>query len=482
MGSRFRYPAGRRRFEPTRRRTSWLLIAAPIVVLTLVLASWTVVSSWRLTGADPVPISQGKPVTASSVEGRHFPASAAVDGDASTRWSSASADPQWLMIDLGGDYALSQVLLQWESAYAKAFQVQLSRNGSDWLSVYGTTDATGGTQKLAVTGTGRFVRLLLTVRSTRYGYSLWEFQVFAAASGGSTAPTLSHHGTSDGSPMPPSGTPAGGAPGTVTLPSRIPPITSTGQPPHAQYQEIHANCSVTTHLSDDPIVFPGLRGASHNHTFVGNTTTNAFTTPGSLAAGATSCEDSQDMSAYWFPTLYQHGAVVDPSTVTIYYKSAVKDYRTVQPFPPGFRFVVGSPRTPDPAHFQGNWTCGNQGQHDDFLSSCPEGSALIVRLKAPSCWDGWTLDDPSHASYMTHPVNGVCPADHPVALPMLEIKVAYKLPGGRTDGLSYSSGASYSFHYDFMNGWVQERLIYLTKHCINGGRQCNGFGVDQHKP
>jgi hypothetical protein len=50
--------------------------------------------------------------------------------------------------------------------------------------------------------------------------------------------------------------------------------------------------------------------------------------------------------------------------------------------------------------------------------------------------------------------------------------------------LAYSSGTggSYTFHYDFMNGWTQSRLVYLTQHCIDGGRQCNGFGVDPHKP
>jgi hypothetical protein len=83
---------------------------------------------------------------------------------------------------------------------------------------------------------------------------------------------------------------------------------------------------------------------------------------------------------------------------------------------------------------------------------------------------------------MVWPVNGSCPADHAVALPMLEIKVAYKLPGGVTGGLSYSSGASYTFHYDFLDAWQPDRLAYLVKHCINEGRQCNGYGIDQHKP
>ena len=40
-------------------------------------------------------------VAASSLEGEHWPASNAVDGDPETRWSSAFSDPQWLRVDLG---------------------------------------------------------------------------------------------------------------------------------------------------------------------------------------------------------------------------------------------------------------------------------------------------------------------------------------------------------------------------------------------
>ena len=46
-------------------------------------------------------LSQGKTATASSVENASFPASAAVDGNTGTRWSSAFSDPQWLEVDLG---------------------------------------------------------------------------------------------------------------------------------------------------------------------------------------------------------------------------------------------------------------------------------------------------------------------------------------------------------------------------------------------
>ena len=129
-------------------------------------------------------LSQGRPATASSTENAGTPASAAVDGNTGTRWSSAFADPQWLQVDLGASASITQVVLQWETAYGTAFQIQTSADGTNWTSIYSTTTGTGGTQTLNVTGTGRYVRMYGTARATAYGYSLWEFQVYGSLSSG----------------------------------------------------------------------------------------------------------------------------------------------------------------------------------------------------------------------------------------------------------------------------------------------------------
>jgi hypothetical protein len=120
--------------------------------------------------------------TASSLENASFPASAAVDGNTGTRWSSAFSDPQWLEVDLGSTQSICGVTLDWETAYATAFQIQVSTDNSTWTSIYSTTTGTGGTQNLSVSGSGRYIRMYGTARATQYGYSLWEFQVFAATS------------------------------------------------------------------------------------------------------------------------------------------------------------------------------------------------------------------------------------------------------------------------------------------------------------
>lgn len=138
--------------------------------------------------AAPVLLSQGKPVTASSQENYGTPATAAVDGDNGTRWSSAAADPQWIRVDLGATATISQIELRWEAAYAKSYRIETSQNGTDWSTAYSTTTGAGGTETLNVSETARYVRMLGTARATGYGYSLWEFKVFGTTGDG--GPTL----------------------------------------------------------------------------------------------------------------------------------------------------------------------------------------------------------------------------------------------------------------------------------------------------
>ncbi|HEX4830526.1 MAG TPA: discoidin domain-containing protein [Trebonia sp.] len=132
------------------------------------------------SGGSGTLLSQGQPATASSLEGAAYPASNAVDGNTTTRWSSAFADPQWLQVDLGAQRTIHQVLLNWESAYATAFQVQTSTDGTTWTTIYTATAAKGGVQSIPVTGSGRYVRMYGTARATGYGYSLYEFQVYGS--------------------------------------------------------------------------------------------------------------------------------------------------------------------------------------------------------------------------------------------------------------------------------------------------------------
>jgi beta-glucosidase len=164
-----------------RRPRRWSRLRLTLVVSAVLgLAAALLVVPALHAGAATTLLSQGKTATASSSENAGTPASAAVDGDAGTRWSSAFSDPQWIQVDLGATATVSQVILQWEAAYATAFQIQVSSDAASWTSIYSTSTGTGGTQTLTVSGTGRYVRVYGTARATQYGYSLWEFQVYGS--------------------------------------------------------------------------------------------------------------------------------------------------------------------------------------------------------------------------------------------------------------------------------------------------------------
>ncbi|MFD5872014.1 discoidin domain-containing protein [Streptomyces sp. NPDC060322] len=157
-------------------------------VVTALAATLLAVVPTTTAQAAPALLSQGKPVTASSQEHYGTPAADAVDGNLGTRWSSAASDGQWLQVDLGSSTSLSQVVLRWEGAYAKAYRIELSTDGTNWSTAYSTTTGAGGTETLAISGTARYVRMQGVTRATGYGYSLWEFQVYGG--GGDGGPAL----------------------------------------------------------------------------------------------------------------------------------------------------------------------------------------------------------------------------------------------------------------------------------------------------
>ena len=439
--------------------------------VTLLAAALLVAGNQSAHAADTL-LSQGRPALASSVENGESPAIAAVDGRSDTRWGSQWADPQWLRVDLGATATISQVVLEWEAAYARAFQIQTSPDGTAWTTVHSTTTGTGGRQVLPVSGTGRYVRMYGTQRGTGYGYSLLEFQVYGTSS--ATPPPTGGSGYVLADPPV-----TGVVPSTATPPAQNPPVT---------HREFQANCPVSrTNLNDDPIVFPGLPGASHSHTFMGNRTTDARSTLASLQAGGTSCVTPGDKSGYWMPTLLAGDRAVQPDgPQVIYYKSGVLDHRSVRPFPPGLRYVVGSPTATldefknSPGAVEG-FECGDSVRNWDIPARCVAGSQLNVRYQAPSCWDGRHLDTPDHKSHMAYPIVGVCPASHPVAVPMIEFKMAWPVSGDLSQ-VRFASGRGYSFHYDVYNVWDPAVLAALVRHCINGGLQCNPRGFDQYKP
>ncbi|MFD7078777.1 discoidin domain-containing protein [Streptomyces sp. NPDC059918] len=162
-----------------------LATAAAAAVLALVAGLLLAWPGRAGAAADPL-ISRGKPATASSAESSSLGAANAFDGAASTRWASAEGkDPQWIRVDLGAGATVSRVKLTWESAYAKAYRVEVSADGATWTRIAEEKAGNGGTDELTgLTGKGRYLRVYGTARGTAYGYSLFEAEVYGTVDGG----------------------------------------------------------------------------------------------------------------------------------------------------------------------------------------------------------------------------------------------------------------------------------------------------------
>lgn len=109
-----------------------------------------------------------------------YTAANAIDGNSATRWSSDHSNDAgaWLQVDLGGEYAVSTAVLDWEAAYGKAYRIQVSDDGSHWTDAYSTTTGAGGTETVSVNRQARYVRMQGVTPATQYGYSLYEFEVY----------------------------------------------------------------------------------------------------------------------------------------------------------------------------------------------------------------------------------------------------------------------------------------------------------------
>jgi hypothetical protein len=235
-----------------------------------------------------------------------------------------------------------------------------------------------------------------------------------------------------------------------------------------------SGCGFSHRNTDDPIVFPGEPGRSHDHTFLGNETTNALSTLDTLKGAASSCRRPDDTAAYWVPTLATSaGQAIEPRTATVYYRRHT--LAPVRTFPPGFELIAGNAKATGAQGLRiTSWNCGPIAgiRPQSTIPTCPDAvrQGLALHVQFPDCWDGVNLDSPDHQSHTAYSVRGVCPADHPVALPALQVNVRYPSAGG--PGLTLSSGGQLSGHADFFNAWNQVALERLVDGCLNALRHC----------
>jgi Domain of unknown function (DUF1996) len=118
------------------------------------------------------------------------------------------------------------------------------------------------------------------------------------------------------------------------------PLAGESSPSAPHGTNFFSDCRFSHSAPDDPIVRPGLPGASHPHEFFGNTSTDARSSLRSLLAHGTTCLRKADTAAYWVPALYRNGHVVKPLDALIYYR--IRSIDPIHPFPPGLKIVAGN--------------------------------------------------------------------------------------------------------------------------------------------
>jgi beta-glucanase (GH16 family) len=150
-------------------------------------------------------LALNKPITASSIENVNLAANFANDGNQTTRWATVYANAQdWIYVDLGANYNINRVKLNWEGAYAKQYQIQVSTDPNNWTgkTVYTTPTigSDGAIDDVTLTGLGRYVRILCTQKALApYGYSLFELEVYGTFSSARIASESSVNNESEAS-------------------------------------------------------------------------------------------------------------------------------------------------------------------------------------------------------------------------------------------------------------------------------------------
>lgn len=269
---------------------------------------------------------------------------------------------------------------------------------------------------------------------------------------------------------------------------------------------------------DNFIVTPGVRnGAHHLHDYVGNLSTDAFSTDDSLRAAGTTCA-RDDRSTYFWPVLRLRddadaqqaqqdqdaqqgqqnqqdqqgrinengedsadgnvGQALTPRSVTLTFQGSAAGRVTAMP--EGLRIITGDAKafTNGTANARAQWTCtGFEDRRTaDKYPLCPNGSRVVRLLDFPSCWDGANNDSANHRTHIVFPdrASGRCPSGTQ-AVPQLQMRLTYAVPAQAkafaVDSFPEQLHKPVTDHGDFAN-FMPARLMDAAVRCINSGRRC----------
>jgi beta-glucanase (GH16 family) len=115
-------------------------------------------------------------------------ASNATDGSYGTRWGSDEAnieyEDQWLKVDLEKVEILNKIVIEWEAAYAKSYDVVVSVDNVQWETVYTTTNGHEGNTEIVLADVpARYIQVdckqkISPWQGNFYGYSIFELEAY----------------------------------------------------------------------------------------------------------------------------------------------------------------------------------------------------------------------------------------------------------------------------------------------------------------
>jgi len=292
----------------------------------------------------------------------------------------------------------------------------------------------------------------------------------------------------------------------LTAAAAPPPLPAPGDWEHDGAFRLLCNWAKMSY--DDPIVYPGVPGMAHHHTFFGNTAIDAFTTPENIRSkGNASCRGGTiNLSGYWVPSMIDTAThkPLAPRFLLIYYKTGawtyMNDGSVIQPIPAGLRMITGnsSGSAPGIGNFQCFMPATGEARPGTYGASIPPaclpGDNVRMRIEFPQCWDGVNLDSPDHKSHMARTEQfwsgdpakqSRCPPSHPVVLPLITFAVDYEVPAGAntrnwrlsSDVYDPAQPGGYSMHADWMNGWDKTISDLWGVKCMRERRDCGSADV-----
>ncbi|AJE40392.1 DUF1996 domain-containing protein [Streptomyces nodosus] len=259
------------------------------------------------------------------------------------------------------------------------------------------------------------------------------------------------------------------------------------------------------HNTDNVIVAPGVaNGAHHLHDYVGNQKIDAFAGNDTFLDGGTSCQNKDDLSAYYWPVVRVQdgtqdfdqdadgggkegnvGRILKPVQAQIKYVGSPTG--KVVAMPQFLRIITGDAKTTTNglANANAHWSCTgfeNKVQLTEQYPICPRGSQMVRTFAFQSCWDGQNTDSANHRTHVAFADKaGNCPSGFK-AIPQLTMRLVYNVPrpsvqdgvvknAYAVDGFPEQLHKAHTDHDDFI-AVTKGNLANKIANCLNSGRAC----------